>query len=74
MKTITVGSCVALVSSICLILVSQWVFAPKESDISFKDLVWPPSSGWIGCIVVGILVGEYVRRLLERRRERAGHE
>lgn len=71
MNTVTISKCIAVITSVLLIIVSEFVFETKRSELSLIDFVWPPSSGWFLCIVIGVLVGEHVRRFIERRKERA---
>lgn len=54
-------------TTIALVVIYQFVFAAKCSPKSALDLIYPPSVAWVGCFVVGVVIGETVRRILTNR-------
>jgi len=61
-----IGRLTMVVVTIVLVVVYQFIFAAKCSPESLVDLIYPPSVVWIGCFVVGVILGEAVRRSIHK--------
>lgn len=64
MSPTSAGRIIMAATTIASVVVYQFVFAAKCSPKSALDLIYPPSVAWVGCFVVGVVIGEAVRRLL----------
>ena len=56
-----------LLTTVGLIVIYQFIFAANCSFESIAALIYPPSIAWVGCFVGGFIVGEVVRRYLNRK-------
>ncbi len=62
LSSTSVGRLIMVIVTIVLVVVYQFVFATKCSPKSALDLIYPPNVAWVGCFVLGVLIGEAVRR------------